>query len=99
MPGTTQLTAVRAATTARHAVRRAARWPEIEPGRPPAMADRLLRPFGDVRHGEGPAVLVLLATLFVVLCGYYICKTIREPLILADRGAEVKAYAAGLQAL
>lgn len=63
------------------------------------MADRLLRPFGDVRHGEGPTVLVLLATLFVVLCGYYICKTVREPLILADRGAEVKAYAAGLQAL
>jgi len=34
------------------------------------MADRLLRPFGDGRHGEGPTVLVLLATLFVVLCGY-----------------------------
>ena len=35
----------------------------------------------------------------MILCGYYICKTVREPLILADGGAEVKAYASGLQAL
>ena len=99
MPSATQATSLRTSTTARRAVSRAARWPENEAGRPTARADRLLRPFGDVRHGEGPTVLVLLATLFIVLCGYYICKTVREPLILADRGAEVKAYAAGLQAL
>lgn len=84
---------------ARQAVGRVTRWPEIEGGRPTARADRLLRPFGDVRHGEGPTALVLLATLFVVLCGYYICKTVREPLILTGGGAEVKAYAAALQAL
>jgi AAA family ATP:ADP antiporter len=99
MTGATQATSLRGSAPARHAVRRVARWPETQGGRPTALADRLLRPFGDVRHGEGRTVLVLLATLFVVLCGYYICKTVREPLILADRGAEVKAYAAGLQAL
>ncbi|WP_234800747.1 NTP/NDP exchange transporter [Luteitalea pratensis] len=94
-----QATSLRGSATALQAVSRVARWPDSEDGRPTATADRLLRLFGDVRHGEGPTVLTLLATLFVILCGYYICKTVREPLILADRGAEVKAYASGLQAL
>jgi ATP:ADP antiporter, AAA family len=99
MPGATQATSLRASATARRAMSRAARWPESQEGRPTALADRLLRPFGDVRQGEGRTVLTLLGTLFAILCGYYICKTVREPLILADRGAEVKAYASGLQAL
>ena len=75
------------------------RWPEAPGEQPTAIADRLLRPFGDVRNGEGLTALTLLATLFVILCGYYICKTVREPLILADGGAEVKAYASALQAV
>ena len=94
-----QTASLRASGSARKAMSRAARWPENPGERPTAMADRLLRPFGDVRRGEGATVLTLVATLFVILCGYYICKTVREPLILADRGAEVKAYASGLQAL
>ena len=56
--------------------------------------DRLLRPFGDVRAGEGATVLLLLANIFLIMAGYYICKTVREPLILAGGGAEVKSYAA-----
>jgi len=56
--------------------------------------DRLLRPFGDVRSGEGVTVLLLLANIFLIMAGYYICKTVREPLILAGGGAEVKSYAA-----
>jgi AAA family ATP:ADP antiporter len=83
-------------TTALH---RAARWPEAPDARPTGLADRLLRPFGDVRSGEGPTAALLLVTLFLILCGYYICKTVREPLILTGGGAEVKAYASGLQAL
>lgn len=86
---------MRRATTA---VRYATRWPE--PARPVTrLPDRLLRPFGDVRHGEGAATGLLLCTLFLVLCGYYVCKTLREPLILATGGAEVKAYASALQAV
>lgn len=42
---------------------------------------------------------LLLVTLFLVLCGYYVCKTVREPLILAGAGAEVKTYASALQAV
>jgi len=77
---------------------RAARWPPV-PDAAPTLADRLLRPFGDVRRGEGPTVFLLLTTLFLILCGYYICKTVREPLVLTSGGAEVKAYASGFQAL
>ena len=81
------------------ALHRAARWPDAPDARPAGLADRLLRPFGDVRHGEGPTAALLLVTLFLILCGYYICKTVREPLILTGGGAEVKAYASGFQAL
>lgn len=80
-------------------VTRAARWPEAPDRGPLSLADRLLRPFGDVRRGEGLTAGLLLVTLFLILCGYYVCKTVREPLILTGGGAEVKAYASGLQAL
>ncbi|HTV01610.1 MAG TPA: hypothetical protein VMF13_13765 [Luteitalea sp.] len=78
---------------------RAARWPDPAEERATALGDRLLRPFGDVRRGEGTDAILLLITLFLVLCGYYICKTVREPLILTGGGAEVKAYASALQAV
>ncbi len=78
---------------------RAARWPDAPDARPTLPVDRLLRPFGDVRHGEGATAALLLLTLFLILCGYYVCKTVREPLVLTGGGAEVKAYASGLQAL
>jgi hypothetical protein len=34
-----------------------------------------------VREGETETVLLLLANLFVLLAGYYVCKTVREPLL------------------
>ena len=43
-------------------------------------------------------MLLMLVNIFVILAGYYICKTVREPLILAGGGAEVKSYAAAGQA-
>ena len=61
--------------------------------------DRALRIFGDVRPGEGAAALLMLVNLFLLLVGYYVLKTVREPLILATGGAEVKSYAAAGQAL
>ena len=62
----------------------------------PAAASRI---FGDIRRGEGVTVFLLLLNIFVVLAGYYICKTVREPLILATGGAEAKSYAAAGQAV
>jgi len=58
-----------------------------------------LRAFGDVRPGEAGAALLQLVNLFLLLVGYYILKTVREPLILATGGAEMKSYAAAVQAL
>ena len=60
--------------------------------------DRALRLFGDVRAGEGLAVVLLFANVFVLLVAYYILKVVREPLILAQ-GAELKSYAAATQAV
>jgi AAA family ATP:ADP antiporter len=63
------------------------------------ILDKLLRPFSDVRAGEGLRAIGMLASLLVLMIAYYVLKTVREPLILAGGGAELKSYAAGLQAL
>jgi AAA family ATP:ADP antiporter len=65
----------------------------------PSPLTRFLRIFGDVREGEGVTVLLLLSNIFVVLAGYYVCKTVREPLILTGGGAEMKSYASAGQAV
>jgi ATP:ADP antiporter, AAA family len=65
----------------------------------PGLADRLLRLFSDVRAGEGTTALLMLVNLFLLLVGYYIVKTVREPLILVTGGAEMKSYASAGQAL
>jgi len=58
--------------------------------------DRILNIFADVRAGEGLTAILLMFNIFLLLAGYYLLKTIREPLILASPGggAEVKSYAA-----
>ncbi len=61
--------------------------------------DRALRVFGDVRAGEGATVVLMCVNVFLLLMGYYILKTAREPLILMAGGAELKSYAAAAQAL
>ena len=65
----------------------------------PDPLSRLLRPFADVRAGEGATALLLMLNVFLLLGAYYLIKTMREPLILAGGGAEVKSYAAAGQAL
>jgi len=65
----------------------------------PGLLDRSLRPFGDVRAGEAGTVLLMLVNIFVILCGYYVCKTAREPLIFAEGKAELRAYASAGQAV
>jgi AAA family ATP:ADP antiporter len=72
------------------------------PSRPAAPAGgalvRVLRTFGDVEPSESVTVLLLATNLFVLLAGYYVLKTVREPLILTGGGAELKSYAAAFQA-
>lgn len=67
--------------------------------RAPGAIDRLLGIFGDVRAGEGRTVLLMSLNIFLLLVGYYVLKTVREPLILMAGGAELKSYAAAAQAL
>ena len=52
----------------------------------------------DVRSGEGVTVLLLALNVFILLFAYYLLKTVREALILAESGAYVKAYSSAGQA-
>jgi AAA family ATP:ADP antiporter len=61
--------------------------------------DRALRPFGDVRAGEGITTLLMLVNIFLILVCYSVIKIVREPLILLGGGAEMRSYAAAGQAL
>ena len=65
----------------------------------PAPVDRALGVFTDVRPGEGAAAALLLLSLFLLLIGYYVLKTVREPLVLEGGGAEVASYSAAGQAV
>ena len=65
---------------------------------PPGALDRQLRLFTDVEAGESGTALLMFVNLFLLLFGYYVLRTVREPLILAS-GAEVKSYSAAGQAL
>ena len=60
---------------------------------------QLFRPFGQVRNGEGITVFLLALIGFLLLTSYYILKVVREPLIIADGGAELKRYSSAIQAL
>jgi hypothetical protein len=60
---------------------------------------RVIALFADVRPGELATALLLTTNVFLLLSAYYLLKIVREPLILAGGGAEVKSYAAAGQAL
>jgi AAA family ATP:ADP antiporter len=72
--------------------------PQFEPGRKTPL-ERLLSVITDVRAGEGLGAVLLTTDLAVLLGGYYLLKTVRESLILAEGGAEVKAYSSAAQAI
>ena len=61
--------------------------------------DRWLGLFTDVEAGEGLGALLLAANICCLLASYYLLKTARESLILSEGSAEVKSYAAAVQAL
>jgi AAA family ATP:ADP antiporter len=60
---------------------------------------RVLRPFSKVHPDEVVIVALMTLTTFLLLCAYYLLKTVREPLILLQGGAEVKLYARAGQAV
>jgi AAA family ATP:ADP antiporter len=66
---------------------------------PDSVIDRGLRLISDVHAGEGATALMLAVNLFLLMIGYYVVKTVREPLVLVSGGAEMKSYAAAAQAL
>ncbi|MBX7197405.1 MAG: translocase [Sandaracinaceae bacterium] len=65
----------------------------------PTPLDRASRIVSDVRSGEALTAILFASSLFVGLFAYYVLKTVREPLILATGGAEVKTYATAIQAV
>jgi AAA family ATP:ADP antiporter len=65
----------------------------------PSKLDSLLSVFSDVRAGEGARVVLMLLNIFLLLTAYYVIKTVREPMILADGSAELKSWASAGQAL
>ena len=67
--------------------------------RRPGALDRVLRVFSDVRAGEGGTALLMFSNLLLLLTAYYVIKTVRDALIVATGGAEVKAYSSAGQAL
>jgi AAA family ATP:ADP antiporter len=69
------------------------------PERARSPLERFLGLFTEMHAGEGPAALLLSLNLFLILVAYYLLKPVREALILAGGGAEVKSYAAAGQAI
>ena len=62
------------------------------------LPERALSLVTTLRPGEGRAALQLCAQSFALMFAYYLLKVIREPMILADGSAELKAYSTALQA-
>jgi AAA family ATP:ADP antiporter len=60
---------------------------------------RAFRPFSKVHPEEAATVALMTLTAFLLLTAYYLLKTVREPLILLQGGAEVKLYARAGQAV
>ena len=69
------------------------------PEQRPGLLDRFLSLFTQVKTGEAVSALLLALNIFVLLASYYLLKTVREPLILTQGGAEVKSYSSAVMAL
>jgi AAA family ATP:ADP antiporter len=60
---------------------------------------RLYRPVARVEPGEVLNATTMMVAAFLLITAYYLLKTVREPLILLEGGAEVKLYARAGQAV
>jgi AAA family ATP:ADP antiporter len=67
--------------------------------KPRGPIEKFLSIFADVRAGEGAGALLLTVNVLLLLGSYYLLKTAREPLILTEGGAAVKAYSSAGQAV
>jgi len=67
--------------------------------RPRPTLERALGVITVVKSGESTGALLMALNFFVLLSAYYLLKTVREALILAETGAEAKTYSAAGQAL
>jgi AAA family ATP:ADP antiporter len=65
---------------------------------PFTRTERFLSWFTTLRAGEGQVAVRLCVQSFIIMLAYYLLKVIREPLILADGTAELKAYTTAMQA-
>ncbi|MEH6569306.1 MAG: Npt1/Npt2 family nucleotide transporter [Halioglobus sp.] len=61
--------------------------------------ERFLSLFTTLRAGEGTAAISLCWQSFALMYAYYLLKVIREPMILAEGSAELKAYTTAAQAV
>jgi AAA family ATP:ADP antiporter len=59
---------------------------------PNGIMHKLLSVFAKVYPGEAPTAMLLTLNIFLIFVAYYIIKPVREALILAGRGAEMKSY-------
>src|SRR6185436_9573601 len=59
--------------------------------------ERFLNLFTEVRAGEARTALLLALNVFLILMSYYMLKTVREALILAEGSAELKSYLSAAQ--
>jgi AAA family ATP:ADP antiporter len=62
-----------------------------DPDRPTPL-NRFLRLFTDIRAGESGTALLLTLNIFLILTSYLVLKTLRDGLVLAERGAQVKSF-------
>jgi len=67
--------------------------------RHPGILDKILSPFTVLQPGEAKDALLLTLAIFLLLTAYYVLKVVREPLILAAGGAELKSYTSAAQAV
>ena len=61
--------------------------------------EKLFTPITEVRAGEGTILLLMTLNVFLLLTAYYIVKPVREGLIIAGAGAEIKTYASFLHTI
>jgi AAA family ATP:ADP antiporter len=63
------------------------------------LLQRFLSIFAPVRREEALTAFLMMMNVFILLTVYYIIKPVREALILAGPGAEIRSYAGAGQAI
>ena len=64
-----------------------------------SIFEKFLSLFTKVRPGEGRGILILFVHAFLLLLAYYLIRPVREALILTEGDAQIRSYAAAIQAL